>query len=161
MGYGLVEEEEDGKLRAPVWGTIRPDRGLPIERRLDQLYTELVRIIDRWQPQDVAIEDPFVGKNRRAIFALGQAQAVVLLVCAQRDVNVHRYAPAQTKQAVADYGNASKERMGEMVSLTLGLDGPTVPEDASDALAVALCHLYRKRLEGVLAREIGDSRDEM
>ena len=158
MGYGLVEEE-DGRLRAAAWGTIKPDRDLTIERRLAHLYAELLRIIDRWEPQDVAVEDPFVGRNPKAIFALGQAQAVVLLACAQRGLSVHRYAPAQTKRAVADYGNASKERMAEMVRLTLEMDGPEVPEDASDALAVALCHVYRKRLEGVLAREIGDSHE--
>lgn len=152
--------EEDGMLRAPVWGAIKPDRGLPIERRLEHLYGELLRIIDRWKPQEVAVEDPFVGKNRKAIFALGQAQAVVLLACAQRGLSVHTYAPAQTKRTVADYGNASKERMAEMVRLTLGLEGSVVPEDASDALAVALCHFHQRRLQGVLAREIGQTVDE-
>lgn len=148
-------EEEDGRMKALLWGVIRADSAQPIERRLDHLYREFLSIIDRWRPGAVALEDPYVGKNRRTIISLGQAQAVVLLACAQRGVSVHRYAPAETKQAVADYGNASKERMGELVRLTLGLKEKAMEEDASDALAVALCHLYRERLRAVLARQIG------
>ena len=155
MGYGLVEED-GGRLESPSWGVVRPKRDLSIELRLEHLYIELLNIIDRWKPQDVAIEDPFVGKNRRGIFALGQAQAVVLLACAQRGLAVHRYAPAAIKRAVADYGGATKERVNEMVKLTLRLDNEAVSEDAGDALAVALCHVYRKQLQGVLAREIRD-----
>jgi crossover junction endodeoxyribonuclease RuvC len=160
MGYGVIEGEDE-RLMALTWGAIEPPRRQPLELRLSQIYAELLQLVDRWKPKYAAIEDPFVGKNPRAIFALGQSQAVVLLACAQRGVAVFRYAPAQTKRAVADYGNASKEQVNEMVRLTLGLDTPVVPEDASDALAVALCHFHHMRSESVLARQVADNASEV
>jgi crossover junction endodeoxyribonuclease RuvC len=153
MGYGMVEESGDS-LTTPAWGAIKPSANQPIEVRLSDIYSELLQLIDTWQPENVAIEEPFVGKNRRTIFALGQAQAVILLACGQRGIPVFRYAPAQTKRAVADYGNATKEQVNEMVQVILGADTPIAPQDASDALAVALCHIHHRRFEDVLSRQV-------
>jgi crossover junction endodeoxyribonuclease RuvC len=158
-GYGIVDEGED-KLSSPVWGVIQPSRDSAIQVRLDHIHSHLLCIIDDWSPECVAIEEPFVGKNPRTIFALGQAQAIVLLAGAQRGLPIFRYAPAQTKRAVADYGNATKDQVNDMVRLMLGL-GVEIPyQDASDALAVALCHLQHLRYESVLDREIAQQLKE-
>ena len=151
MGYGLVEE--GASLTATAWGTIEAKKSLPVEARLSHIYTEMTQLLDRWQPQEVAVEDPFVGANHRSILALGQAQGVVLLAAAQRKLPVSRYSPAQVKRAVADYGGATKERLEELVRIALRLDTPIESNDAADALAVALCHLYQRRLAQVLARQ--------
>lgn len=145
--------EEGASLTATAWGTIEAKSSLPVEERLKHIYSAVVELLDRWQPQEIAVEDPFVGKNRRSILALGQAQGVVLLAAAQRGLTVSRWSPAQVKRAVADYGVATKERLEEMVRIALRLDTPIEPDDAADALAVALCHLYQRRLAQVLARQ--------
>ena len=160
MGYGVVEEMDEN-LTTPVWGIIKPPREHPIELRLSHIYSELLQIIDTWQPQNEAIEEPFVGKNWRAVLALGQAQAVVLLACAQRGLSVFRYAPAQTKRAVADHGNATKEQVNEMVQVILGTETPIAPQDASDALAVALCHIHHMQFEDVLSRQVIGNLEEI
>jgi crossover junction endodeoxyribonuclease RuvC len=159
-GYGVVEER-DGNLQATAFGVITPRRDSPIEQRLLHVYSDLAAIIGTHKPDTVAIEDPYVGKNPRAIFALGQAQAVVLLACAQLGLPVFRYAPAQIKQAVADYGAATKEQVADMVRLTLRLPDADIPEDATDALAVALCHLHQLRAQDILGRAIGTERSEV
>jgi len=152
-GYGIVDEG-DNKLSSPVWGVIKPPRDSDIQVRLGHIHSDLLRIIDEWSPECLAIEEPFVGKNPRTIFALGEAQAIVLLAGAQRDLPIFRYAPAQTKRAVADYGNATKEQVNDMVRLMLDLGVEISHQDATDALAVALCHLHHMRYENVLDREI-------
>jgi len=151
MGYGVAEEGDT--LTAIAWGAIKPKEARPVEERLEHIYSELTQLLDRWQPQEVAVEDPFVGANHRSILALGQAQGVVLLAAAQRKLPVSRYSPAQVKRAVADYGVATKDRLEELVRIALRLDTLIEPNDAADALAVALCHFYQRRLSQVLARQ--------
>lgn len=152
-GYGIVDEDGD-RLSSPAWGVIQPPRDSDIQVRLGHIHSHLLRIIDDWSPECMAIEEPFVGKNPRTIFALGQAQAIVLLAGVQRGLAIFRYAPAQTKRAVADYGNATKEQVNDMVRLMLGLEAEIPHQDATDALAIALCHLYHLRYENVLAHEM-------
>lgn len=103
----------------------------------------------------MALEEPFISpdKDRRTGIAVGQAQAVALLVAASRGIPVHTYAPAQVKQAVAGYGAGSKEQIGEMVRLQLGLDRAPRPQDAADAAAVALCHLRIRETQRVLSSQ--------
>ncbi len=151
MGYGVVDDGE--KTTAIAFGVVAARTRLPVDSRLYFIYNAAVDLLDRWQPHEVAIEDPFVGKNLRSILALGQAQGVVLLAAAQRKLPVARYSPALIKRIVADFGTATKEQMELMVRLALRLDAPIKPFDAADALGIALCHLSERRAAQTLARE--------
>ena len=146
LGFGVVEEEGGG-LRCLDWGCLTADQGAPIHQRLHQLHQELGAVMERWRPEELAVEEPFVAPSRgaKSAVAVGQAQAVALLLAAAHDMQVHRYSPAQVKQAVADYGAGTKAQVQRMVQLLLGLEDASMSLDASDALAVALCHLSHRR----------------
>ena len=156
MGYGLVEDRE--QVVAVDWGVIALPRSRPLEERLYQLYTHVLNMISIWQPEAVAVEEPFIGKGENQYvapaFAIGQAQAVVLIAAAGQAIPVSRYSPAQVKSSITDYGAASKAQVQEMVKVLLGLDDLPSPSDASDALAIALCHLRQRQVEDLLRREI-------
>ena len=156
MGYGLVEEK--GQVVAVDWGVIALPPSLPLEERLFQLYSHVMNMISIWQPDAVAVEEPFLGKGEHQYvgpaFAIGQAQAVVLIATAGQAIPVSRYSPTQVKRAIADYGAATKEQVQEMVKVVLALDSVPSPSDAADALAIALCHLRQRQVEDVLGREI-------
>jgi crossover junction endodeoxyribonuclease RuvC len=140
----------DGDARAMRWlgcGAIATNAKLAPELRLQQIYSELCAVIERWRPHEVAVEDPFVAENARSAFAIGEARAVALLAAAQASLSVRAYAPAEIKLAVAGYGRSDKLQMQEMVRLQLGLATAPRPADAADALAVALCHHLRRRSE--------------
>ncbi|MFC2060367.1 crossover junction endodeoxyribonuclease RuvC, partial [Chloroflexota bacterium] len=125
----------------------------PIGERLSYFYSELMGIISRYQPDAVAIEQPFMSKNVRSALAIGRAQAVAILAAANSGVPNYGYTPAQVKQRVADYGASSKEQIQEMVRLQLGLSKIPQPSDAADALAVALCHLRETHVNNLLAQQ--------
>ncbi len=146
LGYGVVEED-GGVLRCLDWGCLSADRGAPIHQRLHQLYQELGAVMERWRPEELAVEDIFVAPSRgaKSAVAVGQAQAVALLLAAGHEMQVHRYSASQVKKAVADYGAGTKAQVQRMVQLLLGLEKGPMSEDASDALAVALCHLSHRR----------------
>lgn len=139
MGYGVVRVDGD-KVELLAAGALNCQAKLPLARRLFQLHTELDKLVVRYAPSEVAIEDPFVAANPRSALAVGRAQAIAMLVAAQHGLPVFTYTPAQVKQAVTSYGGSSKEQVQEMIRLTLGLPQPPQPNDAADALAIALCH---------------------
>ncbi|MFQ5934720.1 MAG: crossover junction endodeoxyribonuclease RuvC [Dehalococcoidia bacterium] len=150
MGFGVLDER-DGKTSLTQCGVLKAPADLPIEARLQQLYDALLEIVDEWRPDQVAIEEPFVNRNVRSAMMVGEAKAVAILAATGRGVPVSRYAPRQVKQAVTSYGGSDKEQVQEMVRLQLGLDTPPEPLDASDAIAVALCHLQQASLGRILA----------
>ncbi|GAG86360.1 unnamed protein product, partial [marine sediment metagenome] len=116
----------------------------------------LVEIISEHQPDAVAIEQPFMAKNVKAALAIGKAQAVAILAAANKGIPIYEYTPAQIKQRVTDYGASTKEQVQEMVRLQLGLAEVPQPNDAADALAVAICHLRETHLDSLLARQRGE-----
>ncbi|HEX03825.1 MAG TPA: crossover junction endodeoxyribonuclease RuvC [Bacteroidetes bacterium] len=124
-------------------GAIRAKASQPIEKRLLSIFEGVGRILDEYKPDMVSIEDPFVGKNPSGALTLGQARGVILLATAQRDLPVASYSPATIKSSVAGKGSADKEQVRQMVMHILGLKEVPEPLDASDAIAVALCHLNR------------------
>jgi crossover junction endodeoxyribonuclease RuvC len=155
MGYGLVRSGPNPQ--AEDYGVIALPKTMPLEQRLHQLYTHILNMISIFQPDVIAVEDPFVGKGERrfaaSALALGQAQAVVLMGGAGQGLPIFRYAPSQVKLAVANYGAASKEQMQQSVTATLNLsENPET--DAADALSVGLCHLMQSQAAQVLGREI-------
>ncbi len=151
MGYGVVEAEED-KVSLVIFGALKRPPRSPIGERLSYFYNELLQVISRYQPDAVAVEQPFVAKNVRSALAIGRAQAVAILAAANKGIPTYEYTPAQIKQRVANYGASTKEQIQEMVRLQLGLSQVPQPDDAADALAVALCHLREMHLDSLLAR---------
>ena len=152
MGYGVVESRDDEIALIECGALDSPERS-PIGERLSYMYHELLEIIEHHQPDMVAVEQPFVAKNVRTALAIGRAQAVALLAAANKGIPTYEYTPAQIKQQVANYGASSKEQVQEMVRLQLGLAEVPQPNDAADALAVAICHLREIHLSNLLARQ--------
>jgi len=151
-GYGVLDSEDDEIALIDFGALVVPERSSTGER-LSFLYNGLMEIIQRHQPDAVAVEQPFVSKNVRSAMAIGRAQAVALLAAAGRGIPTHEYTPAQIKQCVANYGASSKEQIQEMVRLQLGLSQVPQPDDAADALAVAICHLREVHLSQLLANQ--------
>ncbi len=153
MGYGLLDFDGE-QPRCVAWGTLPGGASREIGERLHKLHTGLQDVAARWAPDELAIEEPFVSPQRgaKSAVAVGQAQAVALLVAVQRGMTVRRYPPAKVKSAAANYGSGSKEQVQRSVQLLLGLGADPMPEDASDAIAVALCHVQELRAAQRLAQ---------
>lgn len=149
-GYGLVKGEDD-HLTLVDYGVITTAPDLPLPQRLREIYEQLTAIaIKRW-PIVAAVEKLFFAKNVRTALSVGQARGVALLAMAKAEVEVYEYTPLEVKQAVAGYGRASKEQVQRMVKMLLELDSVPQPDDAADAIAVAICHLHSARLKSKLA----------
>jgi len=152
MGYGLIESE--GEELVPVdFGAIKVPELPGIGERLSYLYKNLIEIIRRHHPDAVAVEQPFINKNVRSAMAIGRAQAIALLAAAGEGIPSFEYTPAQVKLRVCNYGASGKEQVQEMVRLLLGLAQVPEPNDAADALAVAVCHIQETHLNDLLARQ--------
>ena len=149
MGYGVVEGRDD-EIALVDCGALVSPKNSPIGERLSYLYNELMGIIRRHRPEVVVVEQPFVAKNARSALAIGRAQAVALLAAANEGIPTGEYTPTQVKQRVSNYGASSKEQIQEMVKLQLGLSQVPQPNDAADALAVAICHLREIHLSNLL-----------
>lgn len=140
-GYGVIETRGP-QVRTLDFGVARSsDASLPA--RLKVIYDGLVEIIGRYNPDVVAVEGAFYQKNVRTAIKIGEGRGVALLAAAARGIEVVEYAPAEVKKAVTGNGNASKPQVQQMVRAILGLRELPSPEDAADALAIALCHFHR------------------
>jgi len=155
MGYGVIEASGDEATMVDC-SALNAPRSSTMGERLNYLHQKLLEIISQYEPDVVAVEQPFMSKNVKSALAVGMAQAIALLAAASKGIPTYGYTPAQVKQRVANYGGSSKEQVQEMVKLQLGL--PHVPEssDAADALAVALCHLRETHLDSLLAKPRGN-----
>ena len=149
-GWGVISL--DGvEPRAVACDVIAPEAAWPIERRLERIFLELQEVIARFVPAAVAVEEPFVGANVRSAMAIGEARTVAMLASTLAGVPVFHYAPARIKQVVAGYGRGDKAQVREMLRLQLGMAEPPGDLNASDALAVALCHAVQQRAAALLA----------
>lgn len=143
-GYGVLDVAAQGVFSIVALGVLRAPRGRALPERLVHLRSLLDGLLDRFAPDEVAIEQPFVGRNVRSAFVVGEARGVALVSAAGRGLPVHQYAPRQVKMAVAGHGGAGKAEVARMLALHLTLPPGVVESDATDALAVALCHaLYQ------------------
>lgn len=147
-GYGLVRQDED--LHLVECGVITTPAGMPLPERLLAIHKQLSALLALHHPQAVAVEELFFSKNVRTAMSVGQARGVVLLAAAQAALPIFEYKPAEVKQAVAGYGGADKAQMQEMVRLLLDLDSAPQPDDAADAVAIAICHLHSARLKDLM-----------
>jgi crossover junction endodeoxyribonuclease RuvC len=144
-GYGVVVIE-DGVCRALDFGCIRPPPNIPLPARYLVIFNGIDQLIERFLPEEVAVETQFVQKNIQSAMKLGMARAAVLLAAGRRKASIHEYAPSRAKKAVVGNGGASKEQVQKMVQVLLQLPSLPEPEDAADALALALCHIQNCRV---------------
>jgi crossover junction endodeoxyribonuclease RuvC len=148
-GYGVISQE-GGRLRYLDCGVIKSPSRLDFPERLRRIHSGLVAAIEEASPDSVAVESVFHAKHASSALKLGQARGVALLAAAQAEKPIHEYAPAQVKRAVTGNGRADKEQVRQMVETLLGrkID---LPADATDALAVAICHAHASPLAEALA----------
>jgi crossover junction endodeoxyribonuclease RuvC len=146
-GYGLVREEDGGNLTALEYGIIRTPAGIPDADRLVLLHERMREIIILHSPTDSAVEKLFFQKNVRTAITVSQARGVILVSLAEAGLNIGEYSPNEIKQAVTGYGNADKKQVQEMVKVLLNLDKVPKPDDAADALAVAITHIHTRHLD--------------
>ena len=154
MGYGVVEEER-GKLQPVGKGTISPTGELA--ERLGRLYEGLQELIRTYSPDAVVMESPFYAKNVTSTLKLGQVQGVVVLAANHAALASCSYTPMEVKAALVGYGRATKAQVREMVKRLLGIGG-ALSLDASDALAVAICHIHTAELKGRYGHDLPSRR---
>jgi crossover junction endodeoxyribonuclease RuvC len=151
LGYGIIEAR-GSRLATVAHGTLCARRSEPLPQRLARLYEELCAVLDRHGPTELAVEKVFTARNPAAAMTLGQARGMILLACGQRGLPLAEYAPAEIKKAVTGNGRAGKEQVAAMVGRLLQLPVADLTSDATDALAVAVCHAAALRLRQSLAR---------
>jgi len=144
-GYGLVREDQNGNLTVVDYGVIQTPSKMPMPKRLLLLYRELKEITLLHRPDNGAVEKLFFQKNVRTAISVGQGRGVAILALAEAEMPIFEYTPLEIKQAIAGYGGADKAQMQYMVKAVLELDEIPKPDDAADALAVAVCHIHQAR----------------
>jgi crossover junction endodeoxyribonuclease RuvC len=149
-GYGLVREDQTG-LSLVAYGVVTTPAGQPLPERLQTIYRGLQDVVRRHQPRIAAVEELFFSRNARTALSVGHARGVTLLALADAGLSIHEYKPLQIKQAVAGYGGADKQQVQEMVRMLLDLDHVPQPDDAADAVAVAVCHIHSARMMDLIA----------
>lgn len=144
-GYGIIEEE--GLVD---YGCIRPPASKPLHERYAIIHRAILALIDRFSPSAFVIETQYVSKNVSSAMKLGQARGVAVLAATLREIPIFEYAPSQAKKAVVGNGAASKKQVQTMVAHLLKLKKIPEPEDAADALALAICHSHERRCTNIL-----------
>jgi crossover junction endodeoxyribonuclease RuvC len=143
-GYGVVASAR-GQIKFVSCGVIKTAADLPFSHRINQIFDGINEVIQLHQPDVAAIEDVFMSTNPMSALKLGQARGAAVVAAMQNNLPVYDYSPKLVKQAVAGYGQASKEQIQHMVRILLGLTG-SPSSDAADALAVAICHANQVRI---------------
>lgn len=144
-GYGVVTRARDGLLSLVECGVIRTAARAPLAERLREIHEGVCELVDRHEPDAVAVEGVFFGKNVRTAVVLGHARGAILVAASLRDVEVAEYPPSEVKSAVVGAGRATKDQVAFMVQRLLRLREPPRPDDAADGVAVALCHHFRRQ----------------
>lgn len=148
-GYGLVRSEDDGSLTVVDYGVFLTPAKMPMPERLMELRRQLNEILLLHRPDCGAVEKLFFARNVTTAISVGQARGVVLLTLAEKGMKIAEYTPMQIKQAVAGYGGAEKLQIQHMVQALLSLPELPRPDDAADALAVAICHAHSARMQSL------------
>ena len=144
-GYGILIKQNK-QISCLAWGTIDTSSRHPMARRLQQIYSELHAVIERWSPAVMALESAIYAQNVRTALIMGQARGAALLAAANAEIEIFEYAPKKIKSAVVGNGAATKEQVRFMITRILSLPDKELPFDASDALAAGICHLNQLQL---------------
>ena len=138
-GFGVVDTQR-GQSRLVSCGAITTPAGMDFSARLEIIYEDMRSLLEQVKPDSVAIEELFFGQNVTTGIGVAQSRGVILLAIRQAGLEVTAYKPSQVKQAVVGYGNATKHQVQDMTKRLLGLEKMPKPDDAADAIAIALCH---------------------
>ena len=139
VGFGLIESER-GSVRMLQYGAVTTPAGLPLATRLVQIENDMTELIRQLKPDEIAIEELFFSKNITTGIAVAHGRGVILCTAERLDVPIYEYTPMQVKQAVVGYGLADKKQVMDMTKRLLKLKAVPRPDDAADALAIAICH---------------------
>ena len=142
-GYGVISDE-GGKISCLTYGSIKTSPKDDLITRLDSLHKQLTAVIKKYQPDLASVEELFFSKNVKTALTVGHARGVILLTLKQNNLAVFEFKPSQVKQEVDCYGAAKKDQVQKMVKMLLKLDEIPKPDDAADALAIAMCALNSK-----------------
>ncbi len=149
VGVGVVEYVGN-KFRTLEYNAITTPAGMPTVERLQKIYQEMNIYIDKYSPDAMAIEELFFNSNQKTAINVAQARGVLLVAAANRNIPINEYTPLQVKQAVTGYGRADKAQIQQMVKMMLGLNAIPKPDDAADALAIAICHAHSNKMNKLL-----------
>lgn len=149
VGVGVVEYKGN-KFRPIEYTAITTPAGMNTVDRLKKIYDEMTMLIDKHKPDSMAIEELFFNSNQKTAINVAQARGVILVAAANKGVPVREYTPLQVKQSVTGYGRADKKQIQEMVKLILHLNVIPKPDDAADALALAICHAHSNKMNNLL-----------
>ena len=144
MGYGLILCKGE-KIKIIQFGVIHLSKYKNHEIKLKKIFDRITELIKEYLPDEVALEAPFFGKNVQSMLKLGRAQGVAMAAALNRGIPIHEYAPKKVKQSVTGNGNASKEQVAHMIQMLLKFEDAPKLLDATDALAVAICHHYSSK----------------
>jgi crossover junction endodeoxyribonuclease RuvC len=150
LGYGLIEAT--GEPRLLTYGVVETHQKDSMPQRLYQLHETVCQLIARHGPEVLALEQLFFARNVTTAIAVGQARGVVLLAAAQANLAVREYTPSEVKHSIVGYGKADKSQVQEMVRIILGMDAAPSPDDAADALAIAICEAHTSSGYGAVLR---------
>jgi crossover junction endodeoxyribonuclease RuvC len=149
-GYGLIRENPDSSLSLVDYGAILTPAEMPMPQRLLELHQQLRQILLLHRPESGAVEKLFFHRNVTTAISVGQGRGVVLLALAEAGLEVAEYTPLQVKQAVAGYGGADKNQIQQMVRALLNMEHVPSPDDAADALAIAICHVHSSKVAALI-----------
>ncbi len=151
-GYGFIRQGDQNEYQCVDFGVITTSSKLPEADRLSILYDELTALIKENHPDTSAVEKLFFQKNVKTAISVGQARGVAMLTLAQAHLPVMEYTPNEVKQTVCGYGSAGKAQVQQMVQTLLHLDALPKPDDAADALAVAICHINHQSFSNFVSQ---------
>ncbi len=141
MGYGVVSGDNN-RLKVIDYGVTKTEANIDTPQRLLAIFNSIEQLIEKYQPDAIAIEELFFNKNVKTALTIGHARGVIVLAGARSNADLYEYTPLQVKQAVVGYGRAEKQQVQQMVKLILNLKEIPKPDDAADALAIAICHIH-------------------
>ncbi len=141
VGYGVIEYNGN-KFRVIDYGAILTPAKTSLEYRLSLIYADINKLIEKYKPDCMAVEELFFNTNVKTAIAVGHGRGVILLAGEMNGVKVFEYTPLQVKQAVVGYGRAEKNQVMQMTKIILGLENVPKPDDTADALAIAICHAH-------------------
>lgn len=139
MGYGVVDYR-NSRHKPLAYGVLRTSKEEAVEARLERLFYGVTRLLEEYQPEVMAVEELFFNRNVTTAITVGQARGIALLAASMKKIKVSEYTPLQVKQAVVGYGRAEKQQVQYMIQRILNLKEVPKPDDAADALAIAVCH---------------------
>ena len=148
MGYGVLDYNGN-RFKTVGYGSVETEAGLPMPERLKLLYDGLTEIIQKYEPDEVSIEELFFNRNVTTAIGVGEARGVAMRACVEGGLVVSEYTPMQIKQALVGYGKAEKAQVQMMVKTILNLPEVPKPDDTADAVAAAICHAHSRNARGL------------